>query len=380
MSARTEALARLDSFIEKVPLYEKTRNYDRPGHEGVSRLSAWIRYRALTEEECVRRVLQRHPLTLAEKFLQEIMWRTYWKGWLEMRPGVWARYTKEVTRLREFHHHDSAYQAACGGQTSLTFFNDWVRELTDTGYLHNHTRMWFASVWIFTLNLPWQLGAAFMYHHLLDGDAASNTLSWRWVGGLHTRGKIYVAKPDNIMTFSGGRWAPKKNELVLDPKPLPFDGEAEVRSLPSVSCAPVPDGALILMHDDDLTSDLSLELAAKNCVYAILGLPRVEQSVQVGAHVASLRSDARERTAARAVKSADEIVALARELGVSSVYSMLPSIGFEHAALIEMADQLNTIGVPVIWHRRGWDTRHMPLARSGFFRFWQEAQQGLSSL
>ena len=58
--------------------------------------------------------------------------------------------------------------------------------------------MWFASIWIFTLRLPWELGANFFYDHLLDADPASNTLSWRWVTGLQTQGKIYLATENNI--------------------------------------------------------------------------------------------------------------------------------------------------------------------------------------
>ncbi len=72
-----------------------------------------------------------------------------------------------------------------------------------TGYLHNHARMWFASIWIFTLRLPWELGADFFLRHLLDGDPASNTLSWRWVGGMQTMGKTYLARADNIATLHG---------------------------------------------------------------------------------------------------------------------------------------------------------------------------------
>jgi len=69
--------------------------------------------------------------------------------------------------------------------------------------------MWFASIWIFTLRLPWQLGADFTYRQFLDGDPASNTLSWRWVAGLHTRGKYYLARATNITEFTGGRFAPE---------------------------------------------------------------------------------------------------------------------------------------------------------------------------
>ena len=61
--------------------------------------------------------------------------------------------------------------------TGIEGFDDWARELVDTGYMHNHARMWFASIWIFTLRLPWALGADFFLRHLLDADAASNTLS-----------------------------------------------------------------------------------------------------------------------------------------------------------------------------------------------------------
>ena len=62
--------------------------------------------------------------------------------------------------------------------------------------------MWFASIWIFTLKLPWQLGAAFFLEYLYDGDVASNTLSWRWVAGIHTKNKAYFASAENIQKYS----------------------------------------------------------------------------------------------------------------------------------------------------------------------------------
>ena len=64
------------------------------------------------------------------------------------------------------------YKNAIDGNTNIECFNEWVNELKENNYLHNHARMWFASIWIFTLELPWQLGAEFFMKHLYDGDAA----------------------------------------------------------------------------------------------------------------------------------------------------------------------------------------------------------------
>ena len=66
--------------------------------------------------------------------------------------------------------------------------------------------MWFASIWIFTLELPWQLGAEFFMQHLYDGDSASNTLGWRWVAGIQTQGKHYLASEWNIKKFTNNRF------------------------------------------------------------------------------------------------------------------------------------------------------------------------------
>ena len=95
---------------------------------------------------------------------------------------------------------------AIEGKTNIECFNQWVIELKENNYLHNHTRMWFASIWIFTLELPWQLGAEFFMQHLYDGDAASNTLGWRWVAGVQTQGKHYLASEWNIKKFTNNRF------------------------------------------------------------------------------------------------------------------------------------------------------------------------------
>ncbi|PUB18871.1 FAD-binding domain-containing protein [Yoonia sediminilitoris] len=216
----TAALQRLHDFVPKAGRdYASKRNYDDTAH--VSALSPYIRHRIITEEDVIRATLGRHSLQAAEKFIQEVYWRTYWKGWLEMRPAVWDHYKADLRAALHRTHSEAglrqAWEAACKGDTGIACFDHWAHQLAQTGYLHNHARMWFASIWVFTLRLPWVLGADFFMRHLIDGDPASNTLSWRWVSGLQTVGKTYLARPDNIAKYTEGRFRPTGLAAVAPP-------------------------------------------------------------------------------------------------------------------------------------------------------------------
>ncbi len=213
--SRDGALKQLDNFINNnLANYSFKRNFDLgPDNKlNVSCLSPYISHRLITEYEVAKIVLSKFPYQKVEKYVQEIFWRVYWKGWLELRPQVWTDFIEDLKGLNE----DDKYKKAINGETQIECFNDWVKELKENNYLHNHTRMWFASIWIFTLNLPWQKGAEFFLKHLFDGDAASNTLSWRWVAGLQTKGKHYVAQSWNISKFTNNKYKNVKlNENAL---------------------------------------------------------------------------------------------------------------------------------------------------------------------
>ena len=191
----------LHNFIDnKILDYTDLRNYDFGPNQPakVSQLSPYISHRVLLEYDIVKEILAKHPLPKTEKYIQEVFWRIYWKGWLELRPNVWTDFVKESS----VGNQNQAYLDAINARTDIDFFNAWVIELKEYNYLHNHARMWFASIWIFTLKLPWQLGASFFLKNLYDGDPASNTLSWRWVAGLQTKGKNYLATKSNIEKYS----------------------------------------------------------------------------------------------------------------------------------------------------------------------------------
>lgn len=211
---REHGLARCTEFLPAAGrVYADRRNEDDGPVEGgrgnVSQLSPWLHAGLLGEAEVLEAVLAQHSPRAADKFIAEVFWRIYFKGYLEQRPGVWRSYCDgrdaALAAVEANAGLRKAYTEATEGRTGIEAFDVWVRELTETGYLHNHARMWFASIWIFTLRLDWQLGADFFLRHLMDGDAASNTLSWRWVAGLHTRGKHYLARADNIARYTAGR-------------------------------------------------------------------------------------------------------------------------------------------------------------------------------
>jgi hypothetical protein len=160
----------------------------------------------ISELEVIKKSLNKFSFTKNEKFIQEVLWRTYWKGWLELRPAVWTDYLNELKKIREEFKDNADYKKAIEANTNIECFNEWVNELKENNYLHNHARMWFASIWVFTLELPWQLGAEFFMKHLFDGDAAANTLGWRWVAGIQTQGKNYLASEWNIKKFTNNRF------------------------------------------------------------------------------------------------------------------------------------------------------------------------------
>ena len=223
-ASRAKAVDKLNTFVEQnLSDYSKLRNFDfgPSNRSNVSCLSPYITHGIINELEVINKSLKKFSFAKNEKFIQEVLWRVYWKGWLELRPDVWSDYLIELDKIKKEFKNNQSYLDAIEGKTNVDCFNQWVIELKESNYLHNHTRMWFASIWIFTLELPWQLGAEFFMQHLFDGDAASNTLGWRWVAGIQTQGKHYLASEWNINKFTNNRF--KNIKLNENAKPISND-------------------------------------------------------------------------------------------------------------------------------------------------------------
>ena len=337
--------------------------------------------RLITEPEVVSTVLKHHTYEAAEKFIQEVCWRTYWKGWLEARSGVWKSYGDELTRARDRWDTNIQYRSAIEGRTGIDCFDAFAQELLASGYLHNHARMWFASIWIFTLRLPWVLGADFFFRHLLDGDPASNTLSWRWVAGLQTRGKHYVATADNIRRYTAGRFR-VDTPLAENPEPLlEAGGIPNPIPLPSRR-DPLPQGTTgLLISEDDLgaaewlavSSQIeAVAFAMPFAAYASHGIaPHViefrRRAMVSAATTHGEKSDANITIIDAAEDTASGILSWAREHRLRSVIMAEPAVGLWDELKNEVAQQLRNTGISLIFRRHPWDEAFYPHATKGFF-------------
>ncbi len=261
---REAGLKRLKEFAPFAgETYSNERNFDFSftKKNSVSALSPWIKHRLITEEEVLIEILKYHSPHSAMKFIQEVFWRGYFKGWLEQHPTVWSHHNekliKEYTKLENNKFVRENYMSAINGETGIECFDFWCEQLKSTGYLHNHVRMWFASIWVFTLKLPMELGADFFMLHLIDADAASNTLSWRWVSGLHTKGKAYAARATNIEKFTNGQFNPS-GQLVEDINPLTENIDHPLVTLPQLDKS-IQKDAVLLVTEEDCSPETSLE-------------------------------------------------------------------------------------------------------------------------
>ena len=388
LPTRDEGLRRLETFLPYAGrVYARLRNFDDgPGcHVHVSTLSPWIRHRLLPESQVVSAVLKRHSFQAAEKFIQEVFWRTYWKGWLELRPGVWQRYKSNLGKLIDGLERDNELQnrfsRATSGETGIQCFDEWANELTRHGYLHNHSRMWFASIWIFWLGLPWQLGADFFMRNLLDGDPATNTLSWRWVAGLQTKGKAYLARPDNIAKFTRGRFRPNDVALVEappitgppDPNPRQIDARTDWNRTRRTG--------LLLTEDDLSPGFLGFPVNAFEG-FATLNSSQGRSPLGVSNTIAAFVDGAFKDTLARIrsvagrsaghvlqTSSVDNLVDLARRVQIEQFVTPYSPVGPAQDALDVLERKLAPFGIDLLRILRSSDAMAWPEATHGFFRF-----------
>lgn len=387
-TSRDEALQQLNAFLPRAASYATRRNHVVPGHGNVSRLSPATRTRLLLETEIGEAARKVHLAGEVEKFEQEVWWRLYWKGWLEMRPAVWDDY-RDATERTDW---SERAEAVAAGRSGVAIMDHFARELVETGYLHNHARMWWAAFWIHVERLPWQLGADFFFQHLHDGDAASNTLSWRWVAGLHTRGKAYLVRRSNMEKYVGDEILSNHSE-GLERLEGTVERESDWANPPSPEAVDEGDEILssgrtgVWIHDEDCRvedSPLSgLAPAAVRAFFPISVWNRYRYPEAKRRFLGSAVSDAVDRTGshfgieAGTEEAGDLPAALAEWAAIESldhVVALRPCVGPLADELPAIRDALVAKGTSLRLVRRKEDVAAMNKATAGFFGFWKKTE------
>lgn len=379
---RQAGLARLENFLStSAAEYAAKRNdaHPRGAHDNVSRLSPYLRYRLITEQELIAQVLQALGAQHGGVFIDEVLWRCYWKGFLRLRPSIYQNYLRDLALLdrSELHRFNQP--------TGIRCFDDWRQELVETGYLHNHARMWWASIWVFTLGLPWQLGAEFFAQHLLDADPASNTLSWRWVAGLHTPGKIYQASEHNINTYTGGRYkstpglaakptAPSYQRQAIEPDPL--------RTWSEPLHPPHHSGGLLVMphdlHPESQWTSPPGAIALWDPLACDATGPAAqfrEGAVKDTHHRLTQWADDVTR-----VRTKDELVHWAQSQSMDHIQLSTPPVAQAHSTIPPLAALLSAHKIRLHLCTRPWDRLTWSFADRGFFHFKKKNKASLLGL
>ena len=361
-------VSKLDYFIgNNLQNYSRDRNFDfgPDNRNNISLLSPYISHRTLFEYDIVKSCLKKYKVDKVEKFIQEIFWRVYWKGWLELRPEVWTDFCDSYLSIEQSKY----YKKALDGKTGIRCFDEWVNELKEYNYLHNHSRMWFASIWIFTLKLPWQLGAAFFMEHLYDGDPASNTLSWRWVAGIQTRGKHYLARSSNISKFTNQRF--QYTQLTTDAEPIFEDKNFELKRLDYKNSETRHEN-LIIFESNLNTQELS-ELSEKyKTVYFVL-IDNYSRKIKLSHKVMSFK--------ASLVKNVSELISNAKIINLEELEILLsknPKIDVIYPFVGENLDILNKLSMKLEsqlnFKYKNQDLYSWQFSNKGFFNFKKNIQ------
>jgi deoxyribodipyrimidine photo-lyase len=177
----------------------------------VTRLSPYIRHGVLTLAEVREAVFaalaaRGQGRSAGEKLINELGWRDYWQRvWQQLGEGIWDDREQGASGLPPAAYREGLPDDIAGGRTGLACIDAFRHQLVHEGWLHNHARMWLAAYLVHWRRVRWQTGARWFLRHLLDGDPASNNLSWQWVAGTFSA-KPYLFNRANLERFSSGRF------------------------------------------------------------------------------------------------------------------------------------------------------------------------------
>ena len=169
----------------------------------VTQLSPYIRHGVISMGEVRDRALKLSTPKQAEKFIQQLLWREYWQRIYTAHPErIWQDVEAYKTGFSPEDYADNLPRDILEGRTGVGCIDGFIAQLLGTGYLHNHARLYLAGYICHWRRVKWQAGAQWFLAHLLDGDPASNNLSWQWVASTFSH-KPYYFNLENVDKFSG---------------------------------------------------------------------------------------------------------------------------------------------------------------------------------
>ncbi len=353
---------------------------------GPSRIGPYLRCRLVSEREAAKAALNgglvRAPFRAAPLF-ERLLWGAYWKGWLEGRPQIYVGYLRQLSQDRRRWANLEGYQIAVEGRTGLSAFDAWNLQLLETGVLSHQERIWYASIWIFTLRLPWTLGADHFFRHLMDGDAAVNTLSWRWVAGLQPPGKPHLARAGEIEAFSKGRFSlqGRLQENASGLKGPPIAAARPLIKLPQKPSELLGERYGLFVTPQDLSAETSALRTLRPCAVVVAGLECLDDpetfAPQVSAFFREAIVDAKDRLAAHFQCPVTELTAdrdPGKALGALLQAHDLPHLCYQQPATGPWLDMMNRltardVGLKYFPVRRRWDSELYPHATKSYLQF-----------
>ncbi len=339
--------------------YSFERNFDYgPPHNNVSKISPYLNKKFITEEEVVDIITKYNSIKTLNKFIEEIFWGTYWRGWLEAHPWIYDHYIKSRDDQKNLK------------KTGIKCFDYWKEELFETGYLHNHSRMWFASIWIFTLGYSWQSGAKLFEDNLLDYCPASNTLSWRWVAGLQTKNKPYIARADNIKFYTKNRFNPKDqiNENIFssfdfdethNPLECKFSDYNDLKQ---------KNDLCVILNNNDLSLNKVLEEIKLDYRCVLFKSP--QKNKLKNKFQSQIYNDICSRN--REIIIIESFQQMLEWLRINKIKNILfpyETVGKKLFNDPQFLNQLKSLKISYLFYLRKWDRNAFPFATKNFFKF-----------
>ena len=192
----------IDSIIQAfdVQKYTHTRN---SVSGAVTQLSPMIEHGLMASQDWVEHLKQQGTLAQSERFLMQVAWRDYFQQrWAESPERIWDDVGEYKTGWVASDYADSMPEDIRCAQTPSTLINQIIEQLLNTGWIHNHARLYLAAYVVHFRRIRWQVGARWMLSHLVDGNLGSNNFSWQWVASCGSN-KPYIFNLENAQKFAG---------------------------------------------------------------------------------------------------------------------------------------------------------------------------------